>query len=515
MLGDWRRVRKEKERTQRRRLVLRVERGFSKLETCFEEMRVFSTQFDCSMKVLRGLAEDLDGSCDEGFLMEVIESKCSQVKYDKRLFCGKCRSGEHFEELLTEVTETYSGNGYSEDRPQGNTGCGGCGERIVVIQQEGGQRVDKETHETKTETVRLSNNEHTGELMDPNATHKNLIRISGGHHKTESFGDSEMLEEQRDQISLHLAEAIAATKPSRKKPKNRKQELMTWGELIDIKDESPDRKFPLNKTSLKNVSEGEGGSGKALKCSIQNKNMFRFDSDENKDVYSGSQSPKDKARESFGSPNVLSSRVLYSEGEVPNSNSKKTSGNHTSIQQHVSSRLNSLAGQISKKSNQIQKEAEEEDDLQDSHIFNIDKKYLKGGTGKKSDSNDNSGERQTLNIKINGADMRGGQHINQHSDVSRTEEGEVVNDSEFERRMFQNQKRLDKRITFGADTIAAHVKSYQSRNKAQKLTLDEIRSLFIQIIDSLYIHLKCQHFDIHSNIYINHQYIIYAPNKFR
>ena len=74
------------------------------MENCFEQMKVFSTQFDCSMKILRSLAEDLEG--EEDTLLFSQTTSASTVVYDKGLFCGKCRRGEHFEKS-TEIEEEF------------------------------------------------------------------------------------------------------------------------------------------------------------------------------------------------------------------------------------------------------------------------------------------------------------------------------------------------------------------------------------------------------------------------
>lgn len=99
-----RRLKRRKQKTVERAWISRVEKGFSKLENCFEQMKVFSTQFDCSMKILRSLAEDLEG--EEETLIFSQEISTSSVVYDKSLFCGKCRNGEHFEKS-TEIEEEY------------------------------------------------------------------------------------------------------------------------------------------------------------------------------------------------------------------------------------------------------------------------------------------------------------------------------------------------------------------------------------------------------------------------
>lgn len=473
MLGDIRRIRKEKQRKQHRRLVRRVERGFLKLETCFEEMRLFSTQFDCSIKVLKALADDLDGSCDESFLLEVLDSKTHSVKYDKQLFCQKCRSGEHFEELLTQVTEIYSENGedrknfaqQSHERAKGKSSCRKC-QHEINISVRGTPASKKDNPKSQAATTNhiihsFSNNEHEDIIISTSepAKTKNLL-FPESRNETQSINESELIEEQRDQISMNLIKSKQNSKTQGQKAHKPEH---TWGELIDIKDatpQNPSKSKKSNKTSIRKLSDFD--SSQHLRDSLAKKNLFRFDSDENKEVYSGNQSPNHPTIESLTSPNLLSSRVLYSEDR----NSKEAQ-NHASID--PTHGFNSLIQSKKNNKNNLSNNQNRTNPTQTPNQENDDQ------------------EKNKFKIEINGGTVSGSKGKGTGvSDVSKTEEGEVVNDSEFERRMFGNRrdtagdKRLDKRITFGADMIAAHFGSYDSRKNPNKKENQDIGiSIFI------------------------------------
>ena len=97
-----RRLKRKRETMIKKVLTERVERGFSKLESCFEQMKIFSTRFDCSMRILTTLPETLD--CDD-FSQELSTETlftATKVVYDKKMFCVLCRHGEHFEQEIIE-----------------------------------------------------------------------------------------------------------------------------------------------------------------------------------------------------------------------------------------------------------------------------------------------------------------------------------------------------------------------------------------------------------------------------
>ena len=104
-----RRIRHRKEKKIKRLFIEKVDKGFSKLENCFEQMKIFSTQFNCSMRILKTLAEDLDG---EGFSEIYATEKVfgiNRVQFNKNLFCPICRGGGHFEEQV-DIEEEFDGS---------------------------------------------------------------------------------------------------------------------------------------------------------------------------------------------------------------------------------------------------------------------------------------------------------------------------------------------------------------------------------------------------------------------
>lgn len=100
-----------KETTRKKLFLNRVEKGFSKLESCFEQMKEFSTKFDCSMRIIKTLTEDLDDEVTYHQYSTEHIFKTSTINYNKNQFCIDCKEGNHFEEEI-EINNDNDNNNF-------------------------------------------------------------------------------------------------------------------------------------------------------------------------------------------------------------------------------------------------------------------------------------------------------------------------------------------------------------------------------------------------------------------
>lgn len=97
--------------------------GFQQLFRCLEEVKSFSTEFDCSMKVLGLLVEQLTDDSSES--VDLPSSK--KVDYQRLIFCSLCREGGHIsqvqEEVVSDLKEdaTQHANSAPNTNPQNGT----------------------------------------------------------------------------------------------------------------------------------------------------------------------------------------------------------------------------------------------------------------------------------------------------------------------------------------------------------------------------------------------------------
>lgn len=84
----------------------KVDLSFQRLFRCFEEVKTFSTEFDCSMKVLSLLAEQLVD--DDDLEDSAIISHSTKINYKQVSFCQDCQSGQHITSLFEEMYSQYN-----------------------------------------------------------------------------------------------------------------------------------------------------------------------------------------------------------------------------------------------------------------------------------------------------------------------------------------------------------------------------------------------------------------------
>jgi hypothetical protein len=91
----------------------RVDLGFQRLIRCFEEVKTFSTEFDCSMKIIGLLTEQLIEEEDE----EIdISATLKKIDYSDISFCKMCQEGQH----VFRIFEEFTSKNKSEERKADN-----------------------------------------------------------------------------------------------------------------------------------------------------------------------------------------------------------------------------------------------------------------------------------------------------------------------------------------------------------------------------------------------------------